>query len=214
MRVLAIRQPWASLIINGDGIRHKTIEVRSRTTNIRERVAIYASCTPPKVEDMEHLNSIHVNTRDLLIKGLPAGQILGTVEMCGSIQYANKNAFKEDSSAHLNNPESFKLGKTYGWKLRDPIPCIPINYKPPKGAIVWSHIFEGKIIPECSYNYHDPTHPEWCKFESMVDEFVVPNKELTRDAIVLREKLIVGVKRMAEKVQTFEEARRGEFTRM
>ena len=39
IRVLAVRQPWASLIVEG----LKTIEVRNRPTNIRERVAIYAS---------------------------------------------------------------------------------------------------------------------------------------------------------------------------
>ena len=38
MRALSIRQPWAELILLG----HKTIEVRSRRTNLRERVFIYA----------------------------------------------------------------------------------------------------------------------------------------------------------------------------
>ncbi len=38
MRALSIRQPWAELILLG----HKTIEVRSQRTNIRERVHIYA----------------------------------------------------------------------------------------------------------------------------------------------------------------------------
>ena len=38
MRALSIRQPWAELILLG----HKTIEVRSKRTNLRERVFIYA----------------------------------------------------------------------------------------------------------------------------------------------------------------------------
>ena len=39
MRALSVRQPWAELILRG----HKTIEVRSRRTNLRERVFIYAA---------------------------------------------------------------------------------------------------------------------------------------------------------------------------
>ena len=38
MRALSIRQPWAELILLG----HKTIEVRSKRTHLRERVFIYA----------------------------------------------------------------------------------------------------------------------------------------------------------------------------
>ena len=44
MRALSIRQPWAELILQG----HKTIEVRSQRTNIRERVYIYAGATGSK----------------------------------------------------------------------------------------------------------------------------------------------------------------------
>src|SRR5574344_220635 len=43
MRVLAVRQPYASSIIDG----HKIWEMRSRPTNIRERIGIYSSVHKP-----------------------------------------------------------------------------------------------------------------------------------------------------------------------
>ncbi|WP_269849531.1 ASCH domain-containing protein [Methanosarcina horonobensis] len=47
MKVLAVRQPWASLIVEG----LKTLEVRSRPTNIRGRVAIYGSSHNPTIAE-------------------------------------------------------------------------------------------------------------------------------------------------------------------
>ena len=41
-RAISIRQPWVELILRGD----KQKEFRSRPTNIRERVYIYASNSP------------------------------------------------------------------------------------------------------------------------------------------------------------------------
>ncbi|MEN6293137.1 MAG: ASCH domain-containing protein [Methanobacterium sp.] len=51
IRVLAVRQPWASLIVEG----LKTIEVRSKPTNIRGRVAIYTSAKKPTHEEISEL---------------------------------------------------------------------------------------------------------------------------------------------------------------
>lgn len=51
MRVLAVKQPWADLIISGK----KIIEIRTRKTNIREQIAIYASRTKPSKEDVKWL---------------------------------------------------------------------------------------------------------------------------------------------------------------
>lgn len=68
-RALSIRQPYAEAILRGI----KQIEYRSRPTNIRERVYIYASLTPGFAEDFT----------DLALRpgDLPTGVLVGTVEI-------------------------------------------------------------------------------------------------------------------------------------
>jgi hypothetical protein len=69
MRALSIRQPYAEQILRGN----KKIEYRSRPTNIRERVYIYASLTPGYSEDWD---AMQMQPGDL-----PSGVLVGTVEI-------------------------------------------------------------------------------------------------------------------------------------
>lgn len=75
MRALSIRQPWAELILLG----HKTIEVRSRRTNIRERVHIYAGRN--RIEPEEEARFAAQFGID--VDALPRGVLVGTVEIVG-----------------------------------------------------------------------------------------------------------------------------------
>ena len=68
-RALSIRQPYAEAIMLGT----KRIEYRSRPTNIRERVYIYASLAPGDVEDFEAMGKKPGD--------LPTGALIGTVEV-------------------------------------------------------------------------------------------------------------------------------------
>jgi hypothetical protein len=79
MRALSVRQPYAGQIMNGI----KRVEYRSRPTNIRGRIYIYASETPasPKGED------------------LPRGVVIGTVEIFKC------TGEPEDYRWHLRNPK-------------------------------------------------------------------------------------------------------------
>lgn len=72
-RALSIRQPYAEAILRGI----KKVEYRSRHTNLRERVYIYASLTPGHPEDFAELG---VQPDDL-----PTGVLVGTVEIVGCI---------------------------------------------------------------------------------------------------------------------------------
>lgn len=129
MRVLAVRQPWASLIIEG----LKTIEVRSKPTNIRERVAIYASTTKQGTIEGEH--GVDYNYRIL-----PTGQIVGTVEIVASSCCNDEIEYEIYKNEHRAHDEYFTYGKTYFWHLRRPIEFAePVPYKPPRGAVVWSN---------------------------------------------------------------------------
>jgi hypothetical protein len=77
MRALSIRQPWAELIILGQ----KTIEVRSRRTNLRERVFIYAGLN--RIEQAEEVRIAAQFGID--VDGLPRGVLVGTVAIVGCL---------------------------------------------------------------------------------------------------------------------------------
>jgi hypothetical protein len=70
-RALSVRQPYLELILAGC----KTIEYRSRRTNVRERVYLYASTFPGPAEAF--------TTAELLWEDMPRGLILGSVEITG-----------------------------------------------------------------------------------------------------------------------------------
>ena len=57
---------------------------------------------------------------------------------------------------------------------------------------------------KCKHNYHDNLHPELCEFECILDAYLESNDKLTLDAQKLRDGLVEGVKRMANKVKNFE----------
>jgi hypothetical protein len=87
MRALSIRQPYAEQILRGQ----KKIEYRSRPTNIRERVYIYASLTPGDPDDFRKM---HLQPGDL-----PTGLLVGTVEI------ADCTGKPGDYNWILKNPE-------------------------------------------------------------------------------------------------------------
>ena len=58
MRVLTVKQPWASLIVN----RYKTYEFRSWKTNYRGKILIHAGLTFDKSEELfEEYNLDYIN---------------------------------------------------------------------------------------------------------------------------------------------------------
>src|SRR5208283_4968652 len=77
MRALSIRQPWAELILLG----HKTIEVRSRRTHLRERVFIYAG-----LNRIEPAEEARITAQfGIEVDGLPRGVLVGSVEIVGCL---------------------------------------------------------------------------------------------------------------------------------
>lgn len=169
IRVLAVRQPWASLIVEG----LKTIEVRSRPTNIRGKVAIYASTKKPTFNDLSYVHeklgidqrrcydSVGVIKNDSrgtfeYIGKLAAiihpfhsrqyhektvGNIIGTIEItdCNELSISD---FREDYLKHLA-PDCY--WSNFAWSLSNPFKFSEqIPYKPPKGAAVWSKT----VLPE------------------------------------------------------------------
>jgi hypothetical protein len=90
MRALSIRQPYAEQILRGN----KKIEYRSRPTNMRERVYIYASLTPGDADDW---HAMQMEPGDL-----PTGVLVGTV---GISDCTGKSG---DYRWHLAKPDRLK----------------------------------------------------------------------------------------------------------
>lgn len=90
MRALSIRQPHAEQILLGK----KPIEFRSRPTNIRERVYIYASNTPADNRFWKEAG--------LEPGSLPTGVLVGTVEI------VDCTGVKGDYHWHLSKPRRLK----------------------------------------------------------------------------------------------------------
>ena len=131
MKVLAIKQPWASLIAEGK----KTIEVKSRNTNIRGRVAIYAT--------LSSFDPVLLNKTPATYPFLK-GYIIATVDIVDCKQYVRNHEFVHDRNKHLiplDEINNYSCG--YGWCLRNVKKLEqPIPYKMPKGCVVWANYEE------------------------------------------------------------------------
>ena len=106
MKALTVKQPWASLIVEGI----KDIENRTWKTNYRGRILIHSSKMPEKGLPCEVLNSMQysivstANSLNALVG--ENGVILGSVEIVDCV---------------LNHPSIWAKVGTYNWVLANPI---------------------------------------------------------------------------------------------
>ena len=106
MKVLTIKQPWATLIMQGD----KRFEFRSWKTNYRGELLIHAGKGIDK-EAMKRLSKY-------IPEDLPSEKILGKVKLVDCIEMSTE--FKEillKENKDIYTDSSFK--ENYGWKLED-----------------------------------------------------------------------------------------------
>ena len=104
MKVLTIKQPWATLIIKGD----KRFEFRSWKTKYRGELLIHAG----KGIDKEAVKRLE----KYLPKELPIGKILGKVTLVDCIKMSpdfKEKLLKENSEIYTKS--SFQ--ENYGWQL-------------------------------------------------------------------------------------------------
>ena len=118
MKVLSIRQPWASLIIKG----FKDVENRSWRTSIRGEIAVHASAS--KTEDdwddaiitVAAIRAIAFSDAEKWLietigefDKLPRGAILGTVEIADcKRERMSPWHFEENWGFYLQNPKELK----------------------------------------------------------------------------------------------------------
>ena len=126
---LGIRQPWVELILRGI----KTIEVRSRGTDVRGPIYLYAA---KKVSDLPGADKV-IRKYDLDIETLPRGVLVGTVEIvrtapcqpCDAAAACVLQAHVKGQFAwHLENPI----------RLEEPLPVRFLPYG------VWFYPFRRK----------------------------------------------------------------------
>ncbi len=118
MKVLTVKQPWASLIIHGG----KDIENRQWATGVRGRVAIHSSARLEKSEAEDALGllrAIRGRDAELPLIGRDLGSIIGTVEIVDCVRRSESPWF---------------VGE-YGFVLRDPI-ALPEPIKV-RGQLGW-----------------------------------------------------------------------------
>ena len=106
MKVLTIKQPWATLIMQGD----KRFEFRSWQTKYRGDLLIHAG----KSVDKEALNRLS----KYLPKEIPTGKILGKVKLVDCIKMSPefKNILLKENK-DIYTKSAFK--ENYGWQLTD-----------------------------------------------------------------------------------------------
>lgn len=102
---LGVKQPWAELILRGI----KTLEIRSRPTNIRDRIYLYTS----KKNAQEDFALQAVQAHQLEMDSLPTGLLVGSVEIIGC-----RNTTAQDEKASCVPAEI--LSGCYAWKLSQP----------------------------------------------------------------------------------------------
>lgn len=102
---LAIRQPWAELILRG----HKTIEVRTTATTVRGTIYIYS---PVNSSDLPAAQQAATRFR-VDIAALPTVNIVGTVEIVDC-----RPCVPDDSAAALLPTEL--LVDRYAWVMANP----------------------------------------------------------------------------------------------
>ena len=106
MKALTIKQPWATLIIQGN----KRYEFRSWKTNYRGDLLIHAG----KGIDKEAVERL----KDYLPKELPKGKILGQVTLVDCIKCEQK--FREELKKENKDIYSKSIFKEeYAWKVEN-----------------------------------------------------------------------------------------------
>lgn len=107
MKVLTIKQPWASLIING----YKRYEFRSWYTNYRGELLIHAGKSVDK-EAMKRLEKY-------LDFDIPIGKIIGKVNITNCVKLDSnlkEELLNENSDIYKNS----EVG-SFGWQIEDVI---------------------------------------------------------------------------------------------
>jgi hypothetical protein len=120
---LSIKQPWATLLVNG----LKTVEVRGWSTRRRGRVLIHSGRVPDRRRQAWAL--VPANLRE------DAGQlggIIGVADLTDCIVYRTPEKFAADQPRHLNDPSWFRNKRLFGFAFAN---MEKLVFRPCLGAL-------------------------------------------------------------------------------
>lgn len=134
--VLAVRQPWASLIMD----HYKKYEVRSQNTNKRGTIAIYASRTKPRASDLALFDKTMGDAA-----AHQYGKIIAIADLvdCRKEESAENFASVDMRALHWNPAGNFVQDHTYYWILQNVRRVEPVEFK--ATSVVWSRIERDKL---------------------------------------------------------------------
>lgn len=122
MKVITIKQPWASLVVEG----HKTIETRSWATKYRGDILIHAGVSNVKkiVKSMPISFWDRIKDVGLLTPDLPYGAIIGCVTII-DVQLMEAGIEEWMNNSNSDNEQEYAFGDwregRYAWHLENPI---------------------------------------------------------------------------------------------
>jgi activating signal cointegrator 1 len=113
MLALTVRQPFASLIIEGV----KSLEYRKRPIRLRGRIAIHAAAELASMDLIEWARATHFPHMPIgawleYVTALPLGAVLGTVRVCGTARADRIRPAGPDGwfwAWRLQSPEAFPV---------------------------------------------------------------------------------------------------------
>lgn len=122
---LFIKEPWISLILNGE----KIWEIRGSKTNIRGRIALIASKSGE-------------------VKGYV--DLIDCLELDGNMFDQNKS--KHNIPKERYSSENLPYKKTYAWVLSNPKKLEKgLVFKQKKGCVIWINLEEDEIIKKSKF---------------------------------------------------------------
>jgi len=117
MKIISIKQPWASLIINGaknihtGAIDFKDIENRDWRTHHRGPVIVHASQNPDREATAEYIRS---RFSVALPKSMPNGGIIGIVDIVDCVDHHPSKWFSGIHGFVLKNPRRLRFERWPG----------------------------------------------------------------------------------------------------
>lgn len=140
IKVLTVKQPWASLIVHGI----KDIENRTWRTNFRGRVLIHSSGSYGKkfkvnLTDEQAKEAFTTIAKECMFGCLPFGSIIGSIEIVDCVQ---------------NHPSIWAEECVYHWVLANPIlfekPIVDVKGKLGLWNYEWEETNTSKAIVSMS----------------------------------------------------------------
>lgn len=152
MKVLAVREPYATLIADG----YKDLEIRNYDAQQRGYICIYSTkakpCDSQLLQDVQNICSLmddydidHEIPHRLYAKSQEnRGRIIAVGYLGCSMQFQDWDHFEKRTPHHLNVPSQYQDG-VYGWHIKDVCKFnVSINHRY-RGSVIWDNINVSEI---------------------------------------------------------------------